>query len=73
MQILGGIGYTNVYPVERMLRDSRLMSIWTGTNEIMSLVIQHEWYREFLSAGPVGRAAEADAAEAERAEEKVFE
>jgi hypothetical protein len=39
----------------------------------MSLVIQHEWYREFLSAGPVGRAAEADAAEAERAEEKVFE
>jgi alkylation response protein AidB-like acyl-CoA dehydrogenase len=73
MQILGGIGYTNVYPVERMLRDSRLMSIWTGTNEIMSLVIQHEWYREFLRAEPAGRAAEADAAEAERVEEKVFE
>jgi hypothetical protein len=73
MQILGGIGYTNVYPVERMLRDSRLMSIWTGTNEIMSLVIQHEFYREFLRAEPAGRPPEADAAEAEREDEKVFE
>jgi alkylation response protein AidB-like acyl-CoA dehydrogenase len=73
MQILGGIGYTNVYPVERMLRDSRLMMIWTGTNEIMNLVIQHEFYREFLHAQPSGRPSEGDAAEAEREEEKVFD
>jgi alkylation response protein AidB-like acyl-CoA dehydrogenase len=73
MQILGGIGYTNVYPVERMLRDSRLMMIWTGTNEIMNLVIQHEFYREFLRAQPTGRPSEGDAAEAEREEEKVFD
>ena len=73
MQILGGIGYTNVYPVERMLRDSRLMMIWTGTNEIMSLVIQHEFYREFLRAEAPGRPPEPDAAEAERDDEKVFE
>jgi alkylation response protein AidB-like acyl-CoA dehydrogenase len=73
MQILGGIGYTNVYPVERMLRDSRLMMIWTGTNEIMNLVIQHEFYREFLRAQPAGRPSEGDAAEAEREEEKVFD
>jgi alkylation response protein AidB-like acyl-CoA dehydrogenase len=73
MQILGGIGYTNVYPVERMLRDSRLMMIWTGTNEIMNLVIQHEFYREFLRAQPSGRPSEGDAAEAEREDEKVFD
>ncbi|MEW6568682.1 MAG: acyl-CoA dehydrogenase family protein [Chloroflexota bacterium] len=73
MQILGGIGYTNVYPVERMLRDARLMMIWTGTNEIMNLVIQHEYYRERLAKPAVGRDVEGDAAEAERAEEKVFE
>jgi len=73
MQILGGIGYTNVYPVERMLRDSRLMMIWTGTNEIMSLVIQHEFYREFLRGEAPGRPPEPDAAEAEREDEKVFE
>ncbi len=73
MQILGGIGYTSVYPLERMLRDSRLMMIWTGTNEIMNLVIQHEYYREILAGGERTREVEADAAEAEREEEKVFE
>lgn len=72
MQILGGIGYTNIYPVERLLRDTRLITIWTGTNEIMSLVIQHEYYRELLGATAAGRNVEADAAGAELVEEKVF-
>jgi alkylation response protein AidB-like acyl-CoA dehydrogenase len=72
MQIMGGIGYTNVYPIERMLRDSRLMMIWTGTNEIMSLVIQHEYFKDLLGKGPRGRDVEADAAEAEQEDEKVF-
>jgi len=71
MQILGGIGYTNVYPVERMVRDARIMSIWTGTNEIMNLIIQHEFLRE-LGARPSGRDTEQDAPE-NRAEEKIFE
>lgn len=30
MQIMGGIGYTQVYPIERLLRDVRLAPIWTG-------------------------------------------
>jgi hypothetical protein len=73
MQILGGIGYTNIYPVERLLRDVRLLSIWTGTNEIMSLIIQHEFYREFLEKPPSHRDTEADAEGAGLAEEKVYE
>ncbi|MBM4429148.1 MAG: acyl-CoA dehydrogenase [Chloroflexi bacterium] len=73
MQIMGGIGYTNVYPVERLLRDARLILIWTGTNEIMDLVIQHEYYKELLGRGPAGRDVEPDAAAAERIEEKVYE
>jgi len=73
MQILGGIGYTNVYPVERLLRDARLIMIWTGTNEIMDLVIQHEYYKELLGQGPPGRDVEPDAAHAERTDEKVYE
>lgn len=73
MQVLGGIGYTNVYPVERMLRDIRLIMIWTGTSEIMDLIIQHEFYKEQLLAGPRGRNIEMDAAEAENMEEKVYE
>lgn len=73
MQVLGGIGYTNVYPVERMLRDIRLIMIWTGTNEIMDLIIQHEFYKEQLASGPQGRNIEMDAAESENTEEKIYE
>jgi acyl-CoA dehydrogenase len=73
MQILGGIGYTNVYPIERLLRDTRLIMIWTGTNEVMSLIIQHEYYRELLGSRGVARDIEEDATEADRAEEKIYE
>ena len=73
MQIMGGIGYTNVFPIERMLRDARLTMIWTGTSEVMNLIIQHEYYREVLSAGGTVRDVEADAPAAEAPEEKVYE
>ena len=73
MQIVGGIGYTNVYPIERLLRDARLIMIWTGTNEVMDLIIQHEYYREVLPGQLGVRDVEPDAPEAERAEEKVYE
>lgn len=73
MQILGGIGYTDIYPVERLLRDCRLITIWTGTNEIMDLVIQHEFFRELLRRGTAGRDVEADAAGAELPDEKIYE
>lgn len=48
MQVVGGIGYTNVLPLERIYRDIRLASIWTGTSEVMSMIIAHEWYQEQL-------------------------
>ena len=73
MQIVGGIGYTNVFPIEKMLRDTRLIQIWTGTNEIMSLLIQHEYYRELLGDPSPGRMIEADAEEAAQDDEKVYE
>lgn len=73
MQIMGGIGYTNVYPIEKMLRDVRLITIWTGTNEIMNLIIQSEYYKEFLTSTDNGRNIEEDAKEAERLEEKIYE
>jgi acyl-CoA dehydrogenase len=73
MQVLGGIGYTNVYPIERLLRDARLMMIWTGTNEIMNLVIQHEYYRELLGTQGTARDVEMDAVNAETEGEKVYE
>jgi acyl-CoA dehydrogenase len=73
MQVLGGIGYTNVYPVERLLRDARLMTIWTGTNEIMNLVIQHEYYNELFDTHSNARDVEADALNAYAENEKIYE
>jgi acyl-CoA dehydrogenase len=54
MQVMGGIGYTDVYPIERALRDVRLAMIWTGTSQIMDLMIQHDYYEEVLD-GPYDR------------------
>jgi alkylation response protein AidB-like acyl-CoA dehydrogenase len=75
MQVMGGIGYTNIYPVERIFRDLRLASIWTGTNEIMSVIIATEWYKEYRENKKAGkiRDMELDAEEAQAKDEKVFE
>ena len=73
MQVVGGIGYTNVYPIEKMLRDARLSMIWTGTSEIMNLIIQHEYYRETLAPSVTVRNVEDDAQEAHAADEKIYE
>jgi len=72
MQILGGIGYTTVYPIERLLRDARIGEIWTGTTEIMNLIIQHEYYKEVLSEKWRGRNIELDALDADQVEEKHY-
>ncbi len=47
IQIHGGAGYSREYPVERIYRDNRLMSIGEGTSEILRLVIA----RRVLQAG----------------------
>jgi butyryl-CoA dehydrogenase len=39
IQIHGGYGYSRAYPVERIYRDARLMTIGEGTSEIQRLVI----------------------------------
>lgn len=61
MQMMGGIGYTTVYPIERFLRDCRLAMIWTGTNQIMNLLIQHEYYKELNRKKGDARDVEFDA------------
>lgn len=72
MQILGGIGYTQVYPVERMLRDLRLGLIWTGSNEIMKVLIQHEAYN-LIGLPSKDRDYEKDAMDWYKEWEKVYE
>lgn len=75
MQVMGGIGYTNVYPLERIVRDIRLSMIWVGSNEIMQLIIQNEWYKEYLKvlSKEDVRDVELDAVGANEPGEKIFE
>ncbi len=42
VQIFGGNGYTRDYPVEKLMRDAKLMQIYEGTNQIQRLVIARE-------------------------------
>jgi alkylation response protein AidB-like acyl-CoA dehydrogenase len=46
VQILGGYGYMQEYPVERMMRDAKITQIYEGTNQIQRLVIAREMVRE---------------------------
>ncbi|TFG37354.1 MAG: acyl-CoA dehydrogenase, partial [Syntrophobacterales bacterium] len=75
MQVVGGIGYTTIFPIERIYRDVRLASIWTGTSEVMSMITAHEWYREFFTqkAANLARDYETDAEDAFAEEEKIYE
>ena len=39
VQLHGGYGYTNDYPVERMMRDAKITEIYEGTSEVQRMVI----------------------------------
>ena len=42
VQVFGGVGYTRDFPVERFMRDAKIMQIYEGTNQIQRLVIARE-------------------------------
>jgi alkylation response protein AidB-like acyl-CoA dehydrogenase len=44
VQLHGGYGYLEDYPVERMMRDAKVTQIWEGTNQIQRLMIAKEVY-----------------------------
>jgi alkylation response protein AidB-like acyl-CoA dehydrogenase len=46
VQVMGGPGYTDEYPVERMLRDAKVCEIGEGTSEIQKIVIARHLVRE---------------------------
>jgi alkylation response protein AidB-like acyl-CoA dehydrogenase len=46
VQILGGYGYMKDYPLERMMRDAKLVQIYTGTNQIMRVVTAREIFKD---------------------------
>ena len=42
MQLLGGYGYTQDFPVERMMRDAKITQIYEGTNQIQRMVMARQ-------------------------------
>ena len=42
VQVLGGYGYTRDFPVERMMREAKVMQIFEGTNQIQRMVIARD-------------------------------
>jgi acyl-CoA dehydrogenase len=39
LQLFGGYGFMEEYPISRLYRDARVLRIYAGTNEIMKLLI----------------------------------
>lgn len=49
VQVLGGYGYTREYPVERYMRDAKVMQIVEGTNQIQRMVISRHLAKRYES------------------------
>ncbi len=47
VQVLGGVGYTAEYPVERLMRDAKALQIVEGANQIQRMVIARQLKREY--------------------------
>ncbi|MCB0320423.1 MAG: acyl-CoA dehydrogenase family protein [Bdellovibrionales bacterium] len=46
VQIFGGYGYTKEYPVEKLMRDAKLLQIYEGTSQVQRMVIAREILRQ---------------------------
>ena len=42
VQVFGGYGYSKEYPVEKIMRDAKLLQIYEGTSQIQRMVIARE-------------------------------
>jgi alkylation response protein AidB-like acyl-CoA dehydrogenase len=53
VQLLGGYGYVQEYPVERMMRDAKITQIYEGTNQVQRLVIARNLLEELSRTEPI--------------------
>ena len=47
VQVLGGYGYSEEYPVEKLMRDAKIFQIFEGSNQIQRMTIAKELDREY--------------------------
>jgi alkylation response protein AidB-like acyl-CoA dehydrogenase len=50
VQVLGGAGYTTDFPVERFMREAKIMQIFEGTNQIQRMVISRHLQKDGAGA-----------------------
>jgi alkylation response protein AidB-like acyl-CoA dehydrogenase len=50
VQVMGGYGYMREYPVEKMMRDAKILQIYEGTNQIQRNVVGQELNKEYARA-----------------------
>ena len=51
VQVLGGYGYIDDYPVERMMRDAKITQLYEGTQQIQRLIVARSLLARELSGG----------------------
>ncbi|MDT8272614.1 MAG: acyl-CoA dehydrogenase family protein, partial [Desulfomonilia bacterium] len=77
LQIFAGYGYTKMYPIEKLLRDIRLLKIYEGTSEIQHLIMAGHLFSSYkpvmppLDELPIFRAGEGGGEFAETMEGKT--
>jgi alkylation response protein AidB-like acyl-CoA dehydrogenase len=47
VQILGGYGYMKEYPLEKMMRDAKILQIYEGTNQIQRTIVASNLLKEY--------------------------
>lgn len=52
LQIFGGYGYTKMYPIEKLLRDVRLLRIYEGTSEVQRIIVAGHLLSQYQSSMP---------------------
>ena len=69
MQVYGGYGFIKEYPVEKLMRDAKIMQLYEGTRRIQRLVIAKEVLLPRESTSPPEAPAKAKAAEESQSEQ----
>jgi acyl-CoA dehydrogenase len=71
VQVYGGYGFIKEYPVEKLMRDAKIMQLYEGTSQIQRLVIAKEVLlpRNIDEVTPEAQAKQADAARDSQAEQ----
>lgn len=52
LQIFGGYGYTKMFPIEKLLRDTRLFTIYEGTSEIQRMIVSDHVMKNYQPVMP---------------------